>query len=92
VLGPLLFTIYIDDITTVPLSDGSMTIFTDDITLYRPIYTATDYDLVQMDIDSLCSWTDNSLLHLNAIKCKYMIISRKKQPSIPGSPLTVNYS
>ena len=92
VLGPLLFIIYIDDITTVPLSDGSMTIFADDITLYRPIYTAADYDLVQTDIDSLCSWTDNNLLRLNAIKCKYMIISRKKQPSIPGSPLTVNHS
>jgi len=91
VLGPL-FINYIDDITTVPLSDGSMTIFTDDITLYRPIYTAIDYDLMQMDIDSLCSWTDNNLLCLNAIKCKYMIISRKKHPSVPGSPLTVNHS
>jgi len=70
--------IYINDITTVPLSDGRMTIFVDDITLYNPIYTAADYDLVQTDIDSLCSWTDNNLLHLNAIKCKYMIIFRIK--------------
>ena len=54
VLGPLLG-LYIDDITTVPLSDGGMTIFADDITLYRPIYTASDNELMQMGIDSLCS-------------------------------------
>ena len=43
VLGPLLFIFYINDITTVPLSDGTMSLFADDLMLYRPIYSATDY-------------------------------------------------
>ena len=50
VLGPLLFIIYIDDITDLQLSDGSMTLYADDIMLYRPIYTPADYSLVQQDI------------------------------------------
>ena len=46
VLVPLLFIIYIDDITDLQLSDDSMTLYADDIMLYRPIYTPADYSLV----------------------------------------------
>jgi len=61
VLGPLLFIIYIDDITDLQLSDGSMTLFADDIMLYRPICTPADYSLLQLDIDDICTWTTNNL-------------------------------
>ena len=37
VLGPLLFIIYINDISTVPLSAGSMLLYADDSMLYHPI-------------------------------------------------------
>ena len=92
VLGPMLFNIYINDITAVALSDGSMTLFADDMMLYRPIHTVADFRLLQTDIDKLCNWTDNNLLKFNSRKCKYMIISRKIQPPLPGTPLTVNGS
>ena len=39
VLGPILFIIYISDITHPTLFDGSMTLFADDIMIYRPIRT-----------------------------------------------------
>ena len=61
VLGPRLFIIYIDDITDLQLSDGSMTLFADDIILYRPICTPADYSLLQLDIDDICTWTTNNL-------------------------------
>ena len=48
VLGPFLFIFYIDDITMVPLSDGTISIYADDLVLCRPIHSATDY---QIDID-----------------------------------------
>ena len=85
VLGPLLFNIYIDDITSVPLSNGSMLLYADDIMLYRPIYAVVDYELLQLDINQLCSWTDSNLLKFNSDKCKYMIISRRKQPSLTSN-------
>ena len=85
VLGPLLFIIYIDDTT-----DGSMTLYADDIMLYCPIYTPDDYSLVQQDIDDICTWTTNILLKFNSNKCKFMVISRKRSPHQPVTPLTVD--
>ena len=52
VLGPLLFIFYINDITMVPLSDSTMSLYADDLMLYRPIYSATDYHLLQMILTS----------------------------------------
>ena len=48
VLGPI---IYINDITHPTLFDGSMTVFADDITIYRPIHTPEDLAMLQSDID-----------------------------------------
>ena len=90
VLGPLLFIIYINDISMVPLSVGSMLLYADDSMLYRPICTPDDYIQLQMDIDKLCVWTKNNLMQYNVNKCKYMIISRRKQPSLPNTPLAVD--
>ena len=60
--------------------------------LYRPIRTPEDYNQLQLDMNKLCTWTDNNLLTYNTNKCKYMVISRKKQPSLPSMPLNVNNS
>ena len=80
VLRPLLLIFYINDITMVPLSDDNMSLYADDLMLYRPIYSATDYHLLQMDIDRL---------KFNGRKCKYMTVSRTKQPSLPVTPLKI---
>ena len=92
VLGPILFIFYINDITSVQLMDGTMSLYADDIMLYRPIYSAIDYHALQIDIDSLCQWTDNNLLTFNAIKCKYMIVSRTKQLTLPITPIMIKDS
>ena len=55
-----------------------MTLFADDIMLYRPIYTPADYSRLQQDNDDICTWTTNNLLKFNYNKCKYMVISRKR--------------
>ena len=70
VLGPLLFISYINDITLVPLSDGTMSLYADDLMLYCRIQSATDYHFLQMDIDNLCVWSDDNLLKFNSRKCK----------------------
>ena len=90
VLGPLLFIVYVNDITMIPLSDGTISLYADDILLYRPIYTHNDYHLLQGDVNNICTWADINNLKFNSTKCKYMIISRKKQPTIPVSPLLIN--
>jgi len=81
VLGPLLIIVYVNDVTMIPLSDGTMSLYADNILFYRPIYTHADYHDLQGDVNNLCAWTDGNNLKFNATKCKYMIISRKKHPS-----------
>ena len=90
VLGPLLFIIYIDSITTVPLSAGSLSLYADDMLLYHPITSMTDFDLLQEDINNLSAWSANNYLNFNASKCKFMIISRRSHPTLPISPLLIS--
>ena len=71
------------------LSNGSLLLYADDIVLYRPIYCQEDYNSLRNDVDSLCDWTSSAFLNLNAAKCKYMVISRKKQPIVPLTPILV---
>ena len=61
----------------------------DDLVLYRPIHSAADYHLLQIDIDNICVWSDDNHLKFNGRKCKYMIIIRRKQPSLPVTPLKI---
>ena len=71
VLSPLLFLLYINGITSVQLSDGSLLLFTDDnILLFRPVRSALDIEPLQEDINALFNWITRNFLCFNAQKCK----------------------
>ena len=91
VLGPLLFIVFVNNITMIPLSDGTMSLYADDILLYHPIYTSADYHDLQGDVNNLCSWTDGNNLKFNATKCKYMIMNlERNSPSYLTLPPRIN--
>ena len=76
VLGPL---IYINGVTQIPLNNGTHPLlYADDILIYRRIQTQMDYHLLQRDVGALETWLLQNHLQLNASKCKYMTISRKR--------------
>ena len=79
VLGPLLFSIYINGITEVSISANSYRVlYADDVLLYRGIsIPEEDIHMVQSDINELQKWSEEQLLQMNPSKCKYMIISKK---------------
>ena len=82
VLGPLLFSIYINDITEVPLSPtSSLVMYADDILYHRLIRDTCELEEVQSDVTKLEEWSDNHLLELNPQKCKSMILSKKRCPT-----------
>ena len=81
VLGPLLFLIYINGLTQIPLNNGThLLLYADDILIYRRIQTQMDYHLLQQDVGALETWLLQNHLQMNASKCKYMTISRKRSP------------
>ncbi len=91
VLGPVLFLIYINDLASLSISVGSQTIlYADNLLLYQPISTYNDYCALMKDIAAIEAWSLSNNLNFNASKCKYMVISRKKNPLVPTLALLLN--
>ncbi|MES9879908.1 MAG: reverse transcriptase family protein [Sedimenticola sp.] len=74
VLGPILFIIYINDLPEVV--NSTVKIFADDTKLYSK---DSDYNIIQQDLDSLCSWADLWQLRFNVSKCKAIHYGRDNQ-------------
>ena len=87
VLGPLLFLIYVDGLTSIPLNSGSLVIFADDLLLHKVIYGAEDFLALQEDINSLANWITVHLT-LNVRKCKSLLVSRKHS-YLCGQPVQI---
>jgi hypothetical protein len=64
-----------------------LSLFADDVVLYRPISVLSDYSKIQCDITAIEHWSDSNLLSLNPQKCKYMIVSRRRLPLLPDTTL-----
>ena len=70
VLGPLLFLVYIDDVSDTLLADGStLNLYADDMLLYKPVRSPQDFRDLQSDIDRISDWVSLNHLTLNPNKC-----------------------
>lgn len=76
VLGPLLFLIFINDITQGITS--RMRIYADDCILYREINSDTDVSALQIDLDRICLWCLNWGMTLSIPKCCHVRFTRKR--------------
>ena len=66
VLGLLLFLVYINCVSLVPLSEGSrISMYADDILLSKPINHPDNYDDLHRDIDAIQECISNCHLTLN---------------------------
>ena len=93
VLGPLLFLIYIDDLSSViEALSSKVNLFADDILLYHLISSSSDYSAVQEAITLIGQWSSRNHLTFNQLKCKYMVISRKHTPTLSPTPLYLHDS
>jgi len=76
VLGPLLFLLYINDITDN--IDSEIRLFADDCILYRTIRSSADQAILQHDIDTLHSWSSVWQMNFNSQKSHIMSITRQR--------------
>ncbi len=89
VLGPLLFLIYIDKVSSSVTNGSKFAVYADDIVLYKTVTTSMDFQLLQQDILSVCAWIKRNRLVLNSDKCCYIMFSKKCIISTPATPLHV---
>ena len=69
VLGPLLFLLFINNITTNLNSGTRIRLFADDCFIYRAIHSIQDQILLKQDLDTLQSWSMTWGMKFNPSKC-----------------------
>ena len=73
------------------LSEGSsLVLYADDILLYRPVTSITDFAALQDDVNKINDWTSCNFMSFNEAKCKVMHVSRKRTPLSPSTPIALN--
>ena len=77
VLGPLLFLIYVNDLHEA-VSHSTLKLFADDVALYKEVGAIDGCDLIQEDLNGVCSWANKWQLRLNPSKCEALAITRKR--------------
>ena len=88
-LGPLLFLIYINSVTEVPLSLASkLTLYADNMLVYKPVHSESCYSHLQRDINNIFQWSQDNLMTFNTSKCKCMLLTNKR--SVFPPTLTLN--
>ena len=79
VLGPLLFLVYINDITCQ--INSKIKLFADDAVMYSEITTQNDISSFQTDINQISTWCNTWQMDLNLTKCNIMTIKRYCRPT-----------
>ena len=80
VLGLLLYIIFMNSISHIPLSSGAIIIlYADDILLYKPINSAEDTNSLQEDVDSILEWIHEHSLTPNHAKKLGSTKTRRKR-------------
>ena len=88
VIGPILFLVYINDITDNVKSN--VRLFADDTLIYRKIQSAGDSLILQSDLDIVSQWCRDWQLSLNIEKCVAMSITRSPMRSVSQTPYHIS--
>ena len=75
-LGPILFTLFINDLPK-SIKYSSVLMYADDVKLFLPIVDSISHRNLQDDLNSLEKWCHLNLMSLNLKKCKIMSFYRR---------------
>ena len=80
ILGPLLFLMYINDLT-LATQLSNLFLFADDTKLYKIILHPPDHTDLQQDLEQLYIWSIDSDLFFGISKCIYLSFNNKTPTS-----------
>ena len=83
VLGPLLFSLYINDISAD--IESEIRLFADDCVCYREIKNEEDTLKLQRDIDRLGRWARKWGMRFQPVKCNTMQLTTKRSSKIQAN-------
>ena len=79
ILGPLLFTIYINTAPKAIHSSTTVQLYADDMKCFRIIDNTNDVQQLQSDLSNLNDWSVDHFTKFDSKKCKYLAITRKRR-------------
>ena len=77
ILGPLLFVLFINDISTRISNGTSICLFADDTKIWRAMSSVEDCNILQNDINYLHDWCISNQMKFHPDKCKVVSINSK---------------
>ena len=88
VLGPVLFSIFINDIKAVNTNKNLLVKFADDITVSLPIEANVGLDESETEVLSFIEWSENNSMKVNLTKT-WELLLRGKTTRTPPEPLKI---
>lgn len=79
-LGPLLFTIFINDLPNAPEGNFTTALYAGDTKIFNCIGSEEDYMALRTTLSNMEHWTKENNICFNASKCKTLSVVRKKKP------------
>lgn len=86
-LGPLLFTIFINDLPDATAGGAMAALYADDTKAYRSIKGVEDCISLQNTLTNMNAWAMRNNIRFKSSKCKVLSVTRKKSPIIYGYKL-----
>ena len=80
VLGPLLFQLFINDLSNG--IDSLVQLYADDVLIMRSIITSDDHQTLQNDLIKLAHWSSTWQMPFNLAKCEHLTVTNKPHSSI----------
>ena len=75
ILGPLLFVLFINDISEEVSNGTHIVLYADDSKIWRNIHCWNDHEILQNDISALYKWSVRNKMKFHAKKCKVLPIA-----------------
>ena len=79
-LGPLLFTIFINDLPEETEDAVMAALFADDTKVYRSIKSMADCIFLQNTLTNFDDWSQRNNIRFNASKCKVLTVTVRRIP------------